>query len=257
MHLQDHGVAQGPQSLIAVGLQHGLYDDVRRAALYRRVRCLPASGLKGLTLLPVLCGCHGRWAPPLANRIIALQSLENAPSSPERDDIWDVLARRFFHCVELPLLHLWICLVPTIDHLLGLASGAIQLACESHRRQAVGNAEIDGLREAPLRREEVLDQLHTLAALASLRDHLPALDGLLPQPSCLSFYCFPHMCVHVKGSNGVDVDTGPQRFNHLGTLRLVRQDPEIELAIVGDNEAHALGASYTSSDLVWVFLQGG
>mmetsp|Transcript_1342 Transcript_1342/g.3933 ORF Transcript_1342/g.3933 Transcript_1342/m.3933 type:complete len:218 (-) Transcript_1342:345-998(-) len=129
VHLQQHGVAQLAQALVARDLHHGERDNVSRRALDGRVYGGALRVAARLRVLGVDVGQGAAAAQQRAHRAVAPRLLAHA---------------------LLPVAHLGARVVPRLDRLLRLADRHIPILGQPVRRLAVRDGEVERLGLAPL-----------------------------------------------------------------------------------------------------------
>mmetsp|Transcript_81729 Transcript_81729/g.239917 ORF Transcript_81729/g.239917 Transcript_81729/m.239917 type:complete len:284 (+) Transcript_81729:477-1328(+) len=162
---------------------------------------------------------------------------------------------RLLHQHPLPDHHLWVGLVPSVDHLLSLLASALQLQGKTSGSEPVGYSEVHSFGMAPLRRELILDQGDGAVALGRL---LQGHHALLHGPA--------HVLVHADRGLRVEVGAALQAGDHGLALAQVRQDADVQLAVVGNNEApksnaldgvpHVISISFQGRQLLEVRIAG-
>mmetsp|Transcript_30309 Transcript_30309/g.86515 ORF Transcript_30309/g.86515 Transcript_30309/m.86515 type:complete len:248 (-) Transcript_30309:778-1521(-) len=231
MDLHDEPEAEAPQLLVAPELQHGPRDHVGGRTLDAEVD-RRALGLVAQPRLDVFA-LREQWHGP--------------PTSQQRYHALVLVALPL--ALLDPPLDAGLALEPSADQLGGLVPGDAQVLCQGRRRLPVDDPEVDRLRLRPLHREHVLDRRQ----LASVG--LDARRVLAVEHRPARLHRLVDVGEHLRRDLRVVVPASPQRLDHPGALRHVRQHAELELGVVGDDVCLPRRGDKQIPDLVLVLCE--
>mmetsp|Transcript_4299 Transcript_4299/g.17283 ORF Transcript_4299/g.17283 Transcript_4299/m.17283 type:complete len:225 (-) Transcript_4299:629-1303(-) len=203
VYLQQHCVPQFAQPRVTGHLHHGQRDDVRRRALDGRV---DSRALRATTRARVFGG-------DVRQR-----------TSPAQQRAHRTVAPRLLPHTLLPVAHLRSRVVPRLDSIFRLLHGHIPVLGQPMRCLAVRDGEVQRLGLAPLSAVLVLNQRRVWVAPCLLLEQARAVRDIILYER-----------IHVHCGAAVEVPARSEGLLHGGAVRDVREDAELELAVVGDD----------------------
>eukprot|EP00322_Chrysochromulina_rotalis_P014650 CAMPEP_0115865680 /NCGR_PEP_ID=MMETSP0287-20121206/19848_1 /TAXON_ID=412157 /ORGANISM="Chrysochromulina rotalis, Strain UIO044" /LENGTH=417 /DNA_ID=CAMNT_0003320203 /DNA_START=300 /DNA_END=1549 /DNA_ORIENTATION=- len=222
--LEEQRVAELPEHLGALHLEHRERHDVCRATLDRSVD-------------------RGALEVRDGRARAALDAFQQAVASHQRTRPAGAMRRP--DGLLLPLQDLRPVRVPRLEHRLGLAHGDAPVLRETVDRLAVGDRKVERLGTAALGAEDVLEERRGRLALGvvPLQKHLAPLHGV------------SHVIEHAHRRPRVEAAAGPEGLEHRLALRHVREEAQLELAVVGDHQGVALLGAEGLADAILIFFE--
>mmetsp|Transcript_63479 Transcript_63479/g.127475 ORF Transcript_63479/g.127475 Transcript_63479/m.127475 type:complete len:311 (+) Transcript_63479:340-1272(+) len=224
--LKQQPVPEALEHRAVVDLHHGEHDNIRRSTLDRRVD-----------------GGALSVAPEPRPRRSDVVELAVPPTQSPRE----AGAARLLDHVLLPRLHFGAVGVPRLEQPFRLLHRHAPVFAQAVRGLAVRDGEVQRLGFAPLRAVHVLDEGRGRGAfgVVPLEQHFAVLHR------------FPHVLEHAHRGAAVEAAPVLEGLEHRLALGHVREQPELQLPVVGHDELVAFLAAKGIANLVLVLFQCG